>query len=94
MNCRPFVVIAVMLGGLVPAAQPASAELPTRRTATATATILSPVSTRDLARRNADKNDRKVHMLGTIMTKFVDENGFITNTPIPQSHKIFIVDLP
>ena len=33
-------------------------------------------------------------MPGTIMTKFVDENGFITNTPIPQSHKIFIVDLP
>jgi len=98
MSCRPLVVIAVVFGGLVPAAQLASAELPTRRIATATATILSPLSTRDLFRQAEPVKNSESKARLNITIKDIDDNGFVIakgSAPLrsPQRN-IIIIDLP
>lgn len=98
MNCRSLVVIAVVFGGLVPAAQLASAELPTRPVATATATILLPVSTRDLFHQAEPVKNSESKARRNIMIKNIDDNGFVIakgSAPLrsPQRN-IIIIDLP
>lgn len=94
MNCRPFAVIAVVLSGLVPAIQPASAGSSTHQRATATATILSPVTNHDVVR--GKPGEGSVHSRGYYSAKerFVDENGFVTNGGNPRRLPIYIIDLP
>lgn len=94
MNCRSLVVIAVVFGGLVPAAQLASAELPTRRIATATATILSPLSTHGLIRHLDPIRSRDRNLRRDILIKFIDHDGFVTAAASPDHRKIIIIDMP
>ena len=94
MNCRPFAVIAVVVGGLVPAAQHASAEPPTHRIATATATILSPASTQDIGRQAGLAKSRDGYSGRNITIKFIDNNGFVAASETPQHRKIIIINLP
>jgi hypothetical protein len=94
MNCRPFAVIAFALGGLVPTIVFASPGSPTHRSATARATILSPISTQELARKGASGKYRKDHVYGNVLRRFIDDNGLVTKFGNPRSYKIIIVDLP
>lgn len=98
MNCRSFAVIAVVFGGLVPVAQLASAELPTRSVATATATILSPVSTRDLFRQAKSVKNSESKARLNITIKHIDDYGFVIangSAPLRSPHRnIIIIDLP
>lgn len=94
MNCRPFAVIAVVLSGLVPAFQPASAGHPTHQRATATATILSPATTYDVARGKAWEGRGHSGGPQSVKVRFVDENGFVTAVGNPRRHVIHIIDLP
>lgn len=94
MNCRPFAVIAVVLSGLVPAFQSASAGNPTHQRATATATILSPVTTYDIARRKAGEGNGRSATPHSAKVRFFDENGIVTNAGNPRRHPILIIDLP
>jgi hypothetical protein len=98
MSCRPLVVVAVVFGGLVPVAQLASAELPTRPVATATATILSPVSTRDLFRQADPVKNSESKARLNITIKDIDDNGFVIakgSAPLRSPHRnIIIIDLP
>jgi hypothetical protein len=94
MNCRPFAVIAVVLSGLVPAFQPASAGYPTHRRATATATILSPVTIHDLVRGKAGDGNGSSGGPHSAKKRFVDENGFVTPVGNPRRQPIHIIDLP
>lgn len=94
MNCRPFAVIAVVLCGLVPAIQLASAGSPTHQRATATATILSGVSTiyHHEAERVTSGHTR--HGSETVRVFYIDADGFITNVASPQRWKVIIIDMP
>jgi hypothetical protein len=94
MNCRPFVVIAVVFGGLVPVAQLASAELPTRRIATATATILSPVTMHDISRQAGQEKNPDGYSGRNILIKYIDDHGFVAATASPQHRKIIVIDMP
>jgi len=94
MNCRPFAVIAVVLCGLVPAIQSASAGTPTHQRATATATILSGVSTLNSreVERAASSHTRSGSQ--TVRVSYIDADGFITTAANPQRLKIIIIDMP
>jgi hypothetical protein len=94
MNCCPFAVITVVLSGLVPALQPASAGHPTHQRATATATILSPVAINDVARGKAGEIRGSSGGPQLVKVRFVDENGFVTVAGNPRRHVIHIIDLP
>ena len=94
MNCRPFVVIAIAFGGLVPVMQSASAGGPTYQRATATATILSPVTAREAAGGQKQEHSRKARPPKNIQTGFIDEQGFLTTATNPRRHKIIIADMP
>jgi hypothetical protein len=94
MNCRPFAVVAVVLSGLVPAFQPATAGHPTHRRATATATILSPVAINDVSRGKVGEGRGSSGEPQSVKVRFVDENGFVTAVGNPRRHVIHIIDLP
>lgn len=94
MNCRPFAVIAVVLCGLVPAIQPASAGPPTHQRATATATILSGVSTLNSREVERAASSRTRNSSQTVSVFFIDADGFITTVANPQRLKIIIIDMP
>lgn len=94
MNCRPFAVIAVVLSGLVPAIQPASAGPPTHQRATATATILSGVSTPGSAAVEQVSGDNQLGKSKTVRVKYVDAEGLITTVANPQRWRIVIIDMP
>ena len=94
MNCRLFAVIAVGLSGLVPAIQPASAGHPTHQRATATATILSPVTIRDVLGGKAGGATGSSRRLHSANERYVDDNGFVTNDRNARRYPIRIIDLP
>ena len=93
MNCRPFVVIAIAFGGLVPATQSASAGAPTHQRATATATILSTVTAREAAGGPVQKHGVKARPPKNIQVGFIDGQGFLTTATNPRRHEIIIVDM-
>ena len=94
MNCRPFAVIAVVFGGLVPAIHSVSADSPTHQRATATATILSGASTHDAAAVERVTSGQRLGKSLTVKAIYVDANGFITTVANPQRWRIVIIDMP
>ena len=92
MNCRRLFVIAAAFIGLVPAAQPATAEPTSHQGATATATILQSVNVQDIVRATQQRGLRGTPQPET--RRFIDQHGFVTKARSHGAQLIYIVDLP